>query len=133
VLLFIGFPPLSGETWFLLIVSGLLRIAVGDTLFFLALKYLGAHVAVILFTLGQLTTVLMGVLWLGESPSPAQWSGIALILTGVTIVMWSKVRDGEGRIRLRGLAFGLLSILAMSVSVIIAKEALAEAESIQAT
>jgi drug/metabolite transporter (DMT)-like permease len=133
VLLFVGFAPLPSETWLLLVLSGLLGVAVGDTLFFLALNQLGAHVVVILFTLGQLLTVLMGVWWLGESPGAADWAGIAAILTGVTIVMWSKVSDGEGKTRLIGLVFGLASILAMSVSIIIAKEALETAESIQAT
>ena len=128
-----GLAPLSTEAWVLLVASGLLGIALGDTLFFAALNNLGAHTVVILFTLGQLLTVLMGVLWLGETPSATDWSGIALILSGVTLVLWSKISGPEGRTRLSGVAYGLLAIVAMSVSVIIAKEALASAGTVQAS
>jgi drug/metabolite transporter (DMT)-like permease len=131
--LMVGSAPLDTGTLTLLVLSGLLGIAVGDTLFFMALNNLGAHVVVILLTLGQLLTVMMGVLWLGETPSPSDWGGIGAILAGVTIVMWSQISGPEGRTRLIGLVYGLLAVCAMSVSIIIAKEALAKADSIQAT
>ena len=133
VSLSLGFQPLEARIWGLLILSGLLGIALGDTLFFLALNRLGAHVVVILFTLGQVLTLLLAVFWLGERPRPLDWLGIALILLGVSLVLWYRIEGEEGRTQLAGVGFGLLSILAMSVSIIIAKEALETAGSIQAT
>jgi len=129
----IGFEALDRDTWLLLIFSGLLGIALGDTLFFLALNSLGAHVVVILFTLGQVLTVVLAVLWLGEQPQPLDWAGIALVLAGVTVVMWHRIGTEEGRTRIRGIVYGLLSVMAMSVSIIIAKEALETTGTIQAT
>lgn len=129
----IGFEPLSTDVWLLLIVSGLLGIALGDTLFFLALNSLGAHVVVILFTLGQVLTVVLAVIWLGEQPGLLDWAGIALILIGVTVVMWNRIKGGEGRTNIAGIIYGLLSVVAMSVSIIIAKEALETAGTVQAT
>lgn len=133
VVLVVGFgvPPMAALT--LLVISGLLGIAVGDTLFFMALNHVGAHAVVILFTLGQLLTVLLGVWWLGETPSPSDWAGIIVILAGVTMVMWSKISGPEGRTRAIGLVYGLLAIVAMSVSIIIAKTALETTGSFQAT
>lgn len=132
-LLFIGFNPLSAEVWGLLILSGLLGIAVGDTLFFLALNHLGAHAVVILFTLGQVLTVILAVLWLGEQPHPLDWAGIGLILGGVTVVMWLRMHGEGGRTGIMGVVYGLLSVAAMAVSIILAKEALASTGSVQAT
>jgi len=133
VSLAIGWQPIGAHAWLLLILSGLLGIALGDTLFFLALNRLGAHVVVVLFTLGQVLTVVLAVVWLGEEPGWREWAGIALILSGVTVVMWSRIRSEEGRTRLAGALYGLLSVVAMSVSIIIAKEALETTGTIQAT
>ena len=129
----IGFEPISTEAWLLLILSGLLGIALGDTLFFLALNNLGAHVVVILFTLGQVLTAILAVFWLGEQPHPLDWAGISLILGGVTVVMWTRISGEGGRTHIVGALYGLLSVLAMAVSIILAKEALATTGSIQAT
>lgn len=133
VLVVIGFEPMEADVWLLLIVSGLLGIALGDTLFFLALNRLGAHVVVILFTLGQVLTVLLAVIWLGEQPQPLDWAGIALVLSGVTVVMWSRMGRSATRTGLTGVLYGLLSVVAMSVSIIIAKEALETVGTVQAT
>jgi len=129
----IGFEPIDADVWLLLILSGLLGIALGDTLFFLALNSLGAHVVVILFTLGQVLTVVLAVIWLGEQPQPQAWSGITLILIGVSVVMWNRIAGEEGRTRIAGVVYGLLSVVAMSVSIIIAKEALETTGTVQAT
>ena len=129
----IGFESIGINAWLLLILSGLLGIALGDTLFFLALNNLGAHAVVILFTLGQVLTVILAVFWLGEQPQPLDWAGISLILGGVTIVMWTRISGEEGRTGLVGAIYGLLSVIAMAVSIIIAKEALATTGTIQAT
>ena len=133
LLLLMGFNSLSAEAWWLLILSGLLGIAVGDTLFFLALNHLGAHAVVILFTLGQVLTVILAVLWLGEQPRPLDWAGIALILGGVSVVMWLRMRGEGGRTGIAGVIYGLLSVAAMAVSIILAKEALTSTGSVQAT
>jgi drug/metabolite transporter (DMT)-like permease len=129
---FVGWQPVGIEAAVLLALSGLLGIALGDTLFFMALNSLGAQATVILFTVGQVLTVVMAVLWLGERPNPMDWAGVGLILTGVTAVMWSR-SEGGGTSTLKGAAWGLLAVLAMSVSVIMAKEAVIVVGSVQAT
>ena len=128
----LGFQPMETRPFLLLVLSGLLGIAAGDTFFFLALRNLGAHAIVVLLTLGQVLTLLLAVLWLGERPSAVQWLGIALVVTGVTIVMWLRLSD-EGSSGLAGLAWGLAAVVAMAVSIVIAKEALATVNSMQAT
>lgn len=128
-----GYDDIGARAWMLLILSGLLGIAAGDTFFFMALRNLGAHAIVVLLTLGQVLTVLLAVVWLGERPSAGEWGGIGLVVAGVTIVMWTRLTDEESRSGISGLAWGLLSVVCMSVSIIIAKEALETTGSIQAT
>ncbi len=62
----------------MLIISGIIGIAVGDTLFFAALQYLGPKVQIIFFMLGQVMTALLGLLILKEMPLLLQWKGIAV-------------------------------------------------------
>jgi drug/metabolite transporter (DMT)-like permease len=126
--------PVADGAWSLLIVSGLLGIAAGDTLFFMALNRLGAQAVVLLLTLGQVLTVLLAVLWLGERPGPAGWAGIALVISGVGAVMWLRMRDEGGQTQRVGILCGLGAVLCMAVSIIIAKQALDAGEnSVQAT
>jgi drug/metabolite transporter (DMT)-like permease len=128
-----GYHAMNTGVWLLLILSGLLGIALGDTFFFRALNHLGAQAVVILFSLGQVLTMVLAVLWLGERPTPLDWVGIAMVLCGVTVVLWSKISGDDRRTSIVGSVYGLISVLAMAVSVIVAKEALATTGSVQAT
>lgn len=133
-LLLVGVEPIGTRDLMLLAGSGLLGIAIGDTLFFRALNSLGAHSVVILFTFGQVLTAILAVMFLGEQPTAQDWTGIGLILTGIATIMWNRVADeGGGLTRLSGAFYGLLSVTAMAVSIIIAKEALEQTNPTQAT
>src|SRR5947209_7905248 len=99
----------------LLIVSGILGIAVGDTLFFAALRRLGASMLVLLFALGQALTIILAVLRLGERPSFVQYVGIAIVTASVTAVLWLRSTRDSRRTEIAGLLFGLGSIVSMSV------------------
>ena len=98
----------------------------------MALRSLGAHTVVVLLTLGQVLTVLLALAWLGERPGAVQTAGIALVLGGVATVMWVRLSGDEQASKFAGLGWGLAAVVCMAVSVIIAKEALASADSIQA-
>ena len=98
----------------------------------MALRSLGAHTVVVLLTLGQVLTVLLAFAWLGERPGAVQTAGIALVLGGVAMVMWVRLSGDEQASKFAGLGWGLAAVVCMAVSVIIAKEALASADSIQA-
>lgn len=133
VLAFSEAPPAPPDSLALLILSGVLGIAVGDTLFFAALQRLGASMAVLLFTLGQAMTVGLALLLLGDRPTISQMLGIVVIIASVTSVLWLRREQGKGRTQLTGVLFGLGSIAAMSVSVILAKIGLGGTDPMSAT
>ena len=128
-----GFSGIEPWPLALLVLSGLLGVALGDTLFFMALRDLGAHSVVVLLTLGQVFTVLLAVIWLSERPSAGEWAGIAFILTGVTVVMWVRLSGESGATGLAGIGWGLAAVVFMAVSIVVAKQALATTGSVQAT
>ncbi len=132
-LVFTGYEGVERQPLLLLILSGLLGIALGDTFFFEALQDLGAHALVLLLMLGQVLTVVLAVLFLGETPTLSAWFGIVLVVLGIGIVLSAKLSREKQVFGLRGIAFGLLSVLCMSVSLIIAKKGLESISAIQAT
>ncbi|UCH15121.1 MAG: DMT family transporter [Bacteroidales bacterium] len=118
------FVPLNAGG--MLIISGVIGIAVGDTLFFAALQYLGAKVQIIFFMMGQVMTAILGLLILKEMPLLLQWIGIFVTLLGAATVLWKKIfSDSKNqKTAMRGVVFGLLAMFCFSSSLIIAKQAM---------
>lgn len=114
-----------------LALSGVIGISVGDSLFFKSLQDLGAKVQVIFFLLGQIFTMILSLLLLGELLALEQYIGAVILLTGIVIVVWGKQENHPNKVR--GIVCGLLSILCFSVSAIMVKMAIAEVEVVTAT
>ena len=133
VLCFTGFSELTLEPLLLLAASGILGIAIADSLFFEALQDLGPHALAVLMMLGMVITPIMAVLFLGESPTRLAWAGIVLVVAGIGIVLHAIFTGGEERSSVRGAILGTLSVICMAVSMIIAKKGLASISAMQAT
>ncbi len=133
VLLVIGFGELPTEALMWLVISGALGIALGDTFFFAALKELSPHALIVLLTSGQMLTVLLAVLFLGEHPTFATWVGIGLITTGITVVLSAHLSTERKASQLKGMVLGAISVVCMSVSLVLAKKGVGEISAMQAT
>ena len=81
----VGWAPLL-----LLAASGVLGIALGDSLYFAALRRLGTRRCLTLDAGGPAVTAVAGFLWLAEWPSPRQWLGVGLISLAVLLVARQK-------------------------------------------
>lgn len=77
---------LSSRALLLLAASGVLGIALGDSLFFAALRRLGTRRALTIDAGGPALTTLAGAALLRELPAPSQWCGVALISLAVLLV-----------------------------------------------
>lgn len=103
----------------ILICSGIIGIAIGDSLFFKSLQDLGAKVQVLYFLLGQIVTMLLSFLLLGDLLSVCQYIGTIVLLSGIITVTWGKQENHPNK--LRGIVGGFLSILCFSISTIMIK------------
>jgi len=135
VLCVTGYGNVPNGALGLLLVSGILGIAVGDTLFFAALQDLGPVGLIVFFMAGQILTALLAILFLGEMPGSGAWTGIGVVLAGIAMVLLTQISRDESRrpTRLRGVLLGFFSMLAMSLSLIIAKQALDSVSTMTAT
>jgi drug/metabolite transporter (DMT)-like permease len=133
-LIFVGWTWIPVSSLAFLILSGLIGIAAGDTCFFAALRRLQAHQLIVLMMLAPALTLIMAILFLGETPSRIAWLGIAMVLTGVSLTLAADLRHVErSKGTFNGIVFGFLAILCMGGSVIIAKAGLGEIPALQAT
>ncbi|MFN8177502.1 MAG: DMT family transporter [bacterium] len=105
-----------------LLVSGVLGIAVGDTLFFLALNSLGAGRIAIVDCLYSPFVIGLSMLWLGERLTLAKAAGAVLILSAVVAVTREKrSAPAERAGLLRGVLWGTLALAAMAVGIVMVK------------
>jgi len=113
------FPP--GD-FCILMASGVLGIAVADTLFFYALNLIGVGLISIVDCCYSPCVLALAWLLLSETISAPHYVGGALILLGIFIA--SGHRPPEGRTRgqlLAGIALAVLAISLMAFGVVIAK------------
>ena len=102
------------------IVSGLIGLGVGDTLYMYALKSIGVARAVPLATSYPLFSLLWATLLLGQSVTASAVVGTFVILLGIWLLSREKVESKfhvHGRLELTGVAVSLLAAVAWSVSI----------------
>ena len=119
-----GFDSLSLHDFLFLALSGIIGISIGDTLFFRSLQDLGAKVQVLYFMLGQIVTMLLSFLLLGEVLSIEGYIGATILLCGIIIVTIGKQEDHPNKVR--GILGGFASILCFSISSIMVKVSIAD-------
>lgn len=113
------FKTVSINDAVILVISGIIGIAIGDTLFFMSLQDLGAKMQVLYFMLGQVVTMLLSFLLLGDVLTVNEYVGAIILLCGIVVVTWGKQEDHPNKTR--GIVGGFLSILCFSVSTIMIK------------
>lgn len=108
----------------LLAASGVLGIAVGDSLFFAALRRIGTRRTLTLDAGGPAVTALLGMSALSERPSPLQWLGIALITAALWLVAGRDAEGARSRDWGLGVALALGALACGSGGAVLARAAL---------
>jgi drug/metabolite transporter (DMT)-like permease len=124
---------MSARAFWLLAISMLLAVGVGDTIFFESTKGLGLARAMTLAMTYPLIAALLAVAALGEPLSARVAVGSLVTLTGVavTVGVGTGQTAAHGSIRL-GVAAALLAAVAWAVSAVMLKPSLAEVDAISA-
>jgi drug/metabolite transporter (DMT)-like permease len=101
-------------------------MAVGDSLFFRGLGYLGLTRALALSLLNPLLTTLTGILLYGESMTLPRLAGIGLVIGGLALIISGRGQDGprEGLAMRRGVPLVFLAAASWALSATIMKPAL---------
>lgn len=111
----------------LLLASGVLGIAAGDSCYLAALRRLGTRRTLTLEAGGPVLTSLAGLLLL-EVPLPRQWAGITLVSLALVLVAGQAApgdpRRGLARHQGLGLVLALLALVCGSAGALLARAAL---------
>lgn len=115
-------PSLPPKPLAIALLSGALGIAVADTLYFRALNAIGAARMGVVGTAYSPSVILLAALLLGERLSSLQWLGVALAVSGIVMVSYSRSVDELNAAQLRsGALLGVLSVAMMAFGVVLAK------------
>ena len=108
-----------------LFASGVIAIAISDTLFLMALNRVGAGIMAIVDCLYAPSVVLFAFVLLGERLGAWQWVGMALVIVGVLIAARHEPPHGRtARQILIGSGYGFLSMATVALGIVIAKPVL---------
>ena len=105
----------------ILVVSGILGIAVADTLFHRALQLAGAGVNAIVSTAYSPLVVLMAFLMIDERLQPLDLVGMVLIMSSLALAATLEPHGTRTRRHLwRGVAIGILEMIFLAFSIVLA-------------
>jgi drug/metabolite transporter (DMT)-like permease len=104
------------HAWVLLGLSGVLGIALGDSLYFAALRRLGTRRTLTLDAGGPAVTALAGLVWLAEVPTAPHWFGLGLITAALVLVALQQPAAAAGVAPPAGQRLGVLLALGALVA-----------------
>ncbi|WP_366048668.1 DMT family transporter [Microcoleus sp. PH2017_11_PCY_U_A] len=121
-------PAVNPNILTMLLISGALGIGIGDTAFFIVLKYLGARRALLLETLSPPLTALLGLIFLQEKLSPIACTGIFLTISGIAWVIAERTAETTlpSKHLWQGLGISLLGQTAHAAGSVLSRAAFAQ-------
>lgn len=121
------FPAVPAGHLLLLLGSGVVGVAIADTLFFRTLALIGAARSAIVSCLYTPLVVASSMLWLGERPTLKEIVGGLLVVSAVLLTQVREISHDlpPGALR-RGVLLGALSMASTALSVVAVKPILPE-------
>jgi len=118
-------PAYTYEELVIVFASGLIGIAIADTLYLQALNSMGASRTGIVASLFAPFVILLSTIFLGERMAAWQWAGFFLVVMGVLLVTWRVNRSVVDSADLKkGAILGAAAMLMMAVGIVMVKDIL---------
>ena len=113
------FPDFIGQEYFILIISGIIGVAIGDILFLASLRRIGSSLSAIVSTGYTISIFILAFLMFGEVISFISYIGGLLVILGVVIGTIDRDLERTPKEILYGVSFGLLANLCTAYSVLL--------------
>ncbi len=128
-LLFQGdIPQIPGQSLFLLLLSGVIGIGFGDSVYLAALRAMGARRTLLFEALAPPLAAILALIFLNEELSSWSWIGMGLTIAGVTWVISERSPDLQKTVRNRrwGIVYALLAAISQASGAVLSRAALAD-------
>ncbi len=120
---------MNDQQFYILALSGLIGLVVGDGFGFKALVMIGPRLTTLLWATAPIMVTLIAWIFLDETLNALDITGITLTLAGVAWVVSERKYDNgqpgqtqDPRILLRGIMYGLLAALGQGTSLVLSKQ-----------
>jgi len=130
--------PVDATThaWIWLSVSGLVGFILGDLFLFASYPIITSRISMLIMTLAPPLAALIGWMVLGETMTPLSLLGMAFVVFGIGMTIWSRP-DGEKKLSLnfplKGLFFALLGAIGQAVGLVLSKYGMRDYDPFAAT
>ncbi|MEM1412900.1 MAG: DMT family transporter [Pseudomonadota bacterium] len=117
-----AWPEFSGLELSIILLSGILGMALGDTLYLRTLNLVGAGRMGVIGSLLSPFVILISAAYLGERLAAWQWAGFALVMAGILVVTLKRYRSEVSTADLRkGLVIGVAAMATVALGVVMVK------------
>ena len=113
------FPDFIGQEYFILIISGIIGVAIGDIFFLASLRRIGSSLSAIVSTGYTISIFILAFFMFGEVISFISYLGGVLVILGVVIGTIDRDLERTPKEILYGVSFGLLANLCTAYSVLL--------------
>jgi drug/metabolite transporter (DMT)-like permease len=110
---------------FLLGISGIIGLVIGDTFLFKSFITIGPALSMLIMSLSPIITTILGIFLLKEYLSFGAILGIILTISGILLVVYKHNDNEENKfkISLKGIIFAIIAAFGQSLGFILSKEA----------
>ena len=119
---------LSANHFWILAISGIIGIAIGDSAYFAALKRIGANKTLLLESLAPPLSGVLALMFLGAALTLQSWLGVVITTLAVTFVVFqpsnSVSDDSTNQAQWSGIGYGLVASVCQASGVVISHYAL---------
>ncbi|MDV7104877.1 DMT family transporter [Vibrio sp. TH_r3] len=114
---------LSQNHFYVLAISGIIGIAIGDSAYFSSLRRIGANKTLLLESLAPPLSGVLALVALGSTLSGQSWLGVVITTLAVTFVVFQPSVDNQPT-SMSGIGYGLLASVCQATGVVISHYAL---------
>ncbi|PMH32272.1 hypothetical protein BCU71_01580 [Vibrio lentus] len=119
---------LSANHFWILAISGVIGIAIGDSAYFAALKRIGANKTLLLESLAPPLSGVLALMFLGAALTLQSWLGVVITTLAVTFVVFQPSKSASGdsshKAQWSGIGYGLVASVCQASGVVISHYAL---------
>lgn len=119
---------LSANHFWILAISGVIGIAIGDSAYFAALKRIGANKTLLLESLAPPLSGVLALMFLGATLALQSWLGVIITTLAVTFVVFQPSKSesdvSSDKVQWSGIGFGLVASVCQASGVVVSHYAL---------